>query len=109
MTVAETNSQLAKESLISNIRTSRTTKRNIIFNYLNYEKMGYDMKKTRSQMLFEAYPTMTMQDIIDFNQKYIKGQKKTVMVLGKEEDMDFNALSKYGKVTKLQLEDIFGF
>lgn len=109
MPVAETNFQLAKESLISNIRTSRTTKRNIIFNYLNYEKMGYDMKKTRSQMLFEAYPTMTMQDIIDFNQKYIKGQKKTVMVLGKEEDMDFNALSKYGKVTKLQLEDIFGF
>lgn len=109
MPIAEANYQLAKESLISNIRTSRTTKRSIIFNYLHYEEMGYDMKKTRPQVLFEAYPLLTMQDIIDFNHKYIKGQKKTIMVLGKEEDMDFNALSKYGKVTKLSLEQIFGF
>jgi hypothetical protein len=31
------------------------------------------------------------------------------MCLGKESDMDFNALAKFGKVKKLKLEDIFGY
>ena len=50
-----------------------------------------------------------MQDIVNFNHKYIKGQKKVYMCLGKEADMDFNALAKFGKVKKLKLEDIFGY
>lgn len=110
MPVAENNFTLAKEGLINNIRTKRVTKMSIIYTYLNYEKMGYDTKKkTRDQILFETYPNMTMQDVIDFNHKYIKGQKKVYMCLGKESEMDFGALSKFGKVKKLQLEDIFGY
>ena len=76
---------------------------------LQAEKMGYDMKKSRNQILFEAYPNVTMQDVVNFNHKNIKGQKKVYMCLGKESDMDFGALSKYGKVQKLTLEDIFGY
>ena len=109
MPESEANFQMAKDAMISGIRTARTTKMGIINSYLNYEKMGYDMKKSRAQILFEAYPKVTMQDIVNFNHKYIKGQKKVYMCLGKEADMDFNALAKFGKVKKLKLEDIFGY
>lgn len=109
MPVAQANFDLAKESLLSGCRTARTTKMGIISSYLNYEKMGYDMKKSRNQILFEAYPSMTMQDVINFNHKYIKGQKKVYMCLGKESDMNFEELAKFGKVKKLTLEDIFGY
>ena len=81
----------------------------IINSYLYYEKMGFDPKKPRAKILFEAYPKVTMQNVIDFNKKYIKGQKKVYMCLGKEAEMDFNALGKFGKVKKLKLEDIFGY
>lgn len=109
MPVAEANFKMAQDAAISSIRTDRTTKFSIISSYLTYEKMGFDMKKTRGQILFETYPTLSMQDLVNFNQKYLKGQKKFYMVLGREADMDFNALSKFGKVKKLTLEDIFGY
>ena len=110
MPVAESNFQLAKDAEINSIRTSRTTKMGIINSYLYYEKMGFDTKKkTRAQILFEAYPNVTMQNVIDFNHKYIKGQKKVYMCLGKEADMNFDELGKFGKVKKLTLEDIFGY
>ena len=109
MPEAQANFDLAKESMLSLCRTKRTTKMGIINAYLNYEKMGYDMKKTRYKILFDAYPKVTMQDIVNFNHKYIKGQKKVYMALGKEADMDFNALAKFGKVKKLTLKDVFGY
>lgn len=109
MPVAEANFQLAKDAMINEIRTARTTKMGVINNYLGYERMGYDMKKTRAQILFEAYPAVTMQDVVNFNHKYIKGQKKVYMCLGKESDMNFNELAKFGKVKKLTLEEIFGY
>ena len=109
MPVAEANFQLAKDAQINGIRTSRATKMGIINRYLYYEKMGFDMKKDRNQILFEAYPAVTMQDVVNFNHKYIKGQKKVYMCLGKESEMDFKALGKFGKVKKVTLEDVFGY
>ena len=109
MPEAPANFQMAKDAQISAIRTARTTKMGIINSYLYYERMGFNPKKNHAKMLFEAYPNVTMQDIVNFNHKYIKGQKKVYMCLGKEADMDFNALAKFGKVKKLKLEDIFGY
>ena len=109
MPESEANFQMAKDAMISGIRTARTTKMGIINSYLYYERMGFNPKKNHAKMLFEAYPNVTMQDVINFNHKYIKGQKKVYMCLGKEADMDFNALAKFGKVKKLKLEDIFGY
>ena len=109
MPVAEANFAMDKDAEISGIRTARTTKMGIINSYLYYEKMGFDPKKPRAKILFDAYPKVTMQNVIDFNKKYIKGQKKVYMCLGKEADMDFGALAKFGKVKKLKLEDIFGY
>ena len=100
---------MAKDALISGIRTQRTIKRSVIFNYLAYERMGFDTKKPVSKFYFETYPTMTMQDVINFNHKYIKGKKMNYMLLGKESDIDFNAIKKYGKLQKLTLEQIFGY
>lgn len=109
MPQAQANFDLAQGSLISQTRTARTTKMGIINSYLSYEKMGFDMKKPLGKINLEAYPTLTMQDVVNFNHKYIRGQKKHYMVLGKESDMDFKALGKFGTVKKLTLEQIFGY
>ena len=107
MPQAEANFKLAKDALIASSRTARTTKFGIINAYLQCERMGW--KEPLRKQLFAAYPTMTMQNLVNFQQQNIKGQKKAYLILGKESDMDFDALSKFGKVKKLTLDEIFGY
>jgi hypothetical protein len=52
---------------------------------------------------------MTINDVKNFNANYIKGQKRVVVVLGNEKEVDLKGLEKYGKVTTLTLEEIFGY
>ena len=107
MPQAEANFKLAKDALIAGSRTARTTKFGIINSYLNCERMGW--KEPLSKQNFQAYPKMTMNDLVNFQKQHIKGQKKTYLILGKESEMDFNALSKFGKVKKLTLDEVFGY
>jgi predicted Zn-dependent peptidase len=107
MPQAEANFQLAKDALIAGSRTARTTKFAIIGAYLQCEKMGW--KEPLRKQNFQAYQKMAMKDLVNFQQQYIKGQKKCYLLLGKESEMDFNALAKFGKVKKLTLDEIFGY
>ena len=107
MPQADANFRLAKDALLAGSRTARTTKLGIISAYLNCEKMGW--KEPLRKQNFQAYQKMTMQDLVSFQQKHIKGQKKAYLLLGKESEMDFNALAKFGKVKKLTLDEIFGY
>jgi predicted Zn-dependent peptidase len=108
MPESENAFSLAKESLITDIRTERITKMNLLWNYIDALKMGRktDIRKD----LFSKIPTFTFADIKKFQEQYIKGKPKTYVILGKESDLDFVKLEQlYGPVTKLKLEDIFGF
>ena len=107
MPQAEANFKLAKDALLAGSRTARTTKMGIINAYLQCERMGW--KEPLRKQNFQAYQKLTMNDLTNFQQQYIKGQKKTYLILGKESEMDFNALAKFGKVKKLTLDEIFGY
>ena len=107
MPVAEANFKLAKDALIAGSRTNRTTKFVIISNYLYCEKLG--LKEPLNKQNFQAYQKMTMQDLVNFQRQYIKGQKKVYLILGKESEIDFNRLAKFGKVKKLTLDQVFGY
>ena len=107
MPEAEANFNLAKDALIAGTRTARTTKFGIISTYLQCEKMGW--KEPLRKMYFQTYPKMTMQDLLNFQRQYIKGKKKVYLILGKESEIDFNRLAKFGKVKKLTLDQVFGY
>jgi predicted Zn-dependent peptidase len=107
MPVSELNFDLAKTSLISQYRTNRTRKMSIINYYLTCEEMG--LKAPMDKTNFNAIQKMTINDVKNFNANYIKGQKRVVVVLGNEKEVDLKGLEKYGKVAKLSLEEIFGY
>ena len=107
MPQAEANFKLAQDALLAGSRTARTTKFGIISTYLQCEKMGW--KEPLRKQNYQAYQKMTMQDLVNFQKQYIKGQKKSYLILGKESEIDFNKLSKFGKVKKLTLDEIFGY
>ena len=79
----------------------------IISVYLHCERMG--LKEPLNKQNFAAYQKMTMNDLTSFQKQYIKGQKKSYLILGKESEIDFNKLAKFGKVKKLTLDEIFGY
>jgi predicted Zn-dependent peptidase len=108
MPVSEISFELAKESILSGIRNERITKMSVIWNYINAQKMGYmeDIRKT----YFETIPNMTMDDVVLFNEHYIKSKPKTYVILGNEKVVDFKQVQKeFGPLTKLTREQIFGY
>lgn len=99
--------QIAKERMITNIRTQRILREDILWNYLNAKEFG---ETTDSRIeLFEKIPTMTLNDVKAFQQKYIKDKPFTYCILGDIKDLDMDALKKIGPVTTLTQEDIFGY
>lgn len=108
MPISERAFQLAQESMLTDMNTNRITNMSVIWNYLAAQKMGrdYDIRK----LLYKTIPGMSLDDVIDFNKKYIKGQPKTYVILGNEDDINFEEIEKrYGPVTKLDQETYFGY
>lgn len=104
---SELSFNLSKEGIMNKIRTERIAKMNIIWTYLNNQRMGYTTDNRKE--LFQKIPSMTMQDVVAFANKYLKDKPKTYLVLGNEKDIDFKTLEKYGEIIRLSQEDIFGY
>ncbi|MDR1226625.1 MAG: insulinase family protein [Prevotellaceae bacterium] len=98
---------LAKEGIISRMRTERTTKDAILWHYDAARRLGLDYDIRRD--IFTKVPTFTMEDMKSFQQQNIKNLTYTYSILGDEKALDMNKMQSYGKVTKLSQKEIFGY
>jgi len=98
---------IAKESILTNIRTSRILRENILWNYIDAKEFGYQTDSRKE--LFAKIPQMTLADVKAFQEKYIKGKNYDYCILGDTKDLDMNLLSSFGKIKELSLEEIFGY
>ena len=107
MPESENNFNACKQSIIQGIRSERITKAGILFNYESAKKLGldYDIRKD----IYQKVPNMTMEEIKSFEEKHVRDKQYTTLIVGKKEGLDAKVLEKYGKVTYLTLEDIFGY
>lgn len=107
MPEAENNFKASKEAIIQGMRSDRITKANILFNYEDARKLGldYDIRKD----IFKNVPDLTLAQMKTFEQNHLKNMKYTVLVVGKKENLDLKTLEKYGKITFLPLQDLFGY
>jgi predicted Zn-dependent peptidase len=108
--MAESENALAdsRSAIIKNIQTERITKGSILWRYEHAKRMGTD-DRDRRRDVYEQVPRMTMEDLAEFFDAYIKGRKYTILVLGDVDKLDFNVLGEYGQVTPLSLEEVFGY
>ncbi|MEO6884458.1 MAG: insulinase family protein [Bacteroidia bacterium] len=97
----------AKDAILQKIRTERITRAQILFNYENAQKLGLD-HDIRSD-IFAKVPSLTLNDIENFQKNYVKGLKYTILVMGDKNALDLKALAKYGQVNFLTMKDIFGY
>lgn len=107
MPVSEKAFEIAKESLISRLRTERITRFGILEYYLGQEDLGLS-EDTRRQ-LYEAVQNMTLEDVVAYQQANIKDRKYITCILGRESDLDMKSLEKWGKIIRLTPKDIFGY
>ena len=108
MPVSENAFKLAKEAMMTDFVSNRTTKMSVIWSFLNDRKMGraYDL----DQVLYEKIPAMTMEDVKKFNEKFIKNQSKTYIILGNENVLDLKSIeAKFGPLERVSPETYFGY
>ena len=97
----------SKSGIKNTIATTRTTKTGILFSYLNAQKKGinYDM----NEKMYREVDKFSFADINTFHAQNISKKPYTLTVVGKEDKLNWNVLSKFGTVKKLTLEQIFGY
>jgi predicted Zn-dependent peptidase len=96
----------AQQSLLKTIAAARTTKMGVLSSYLNARYLGIDYDINR--LLYEKIPQLTLQDLVSFEQQYIKGKPLRYLILGKEDELlESGNLSELGAVHRLTLDDIF--
>ena len=99
--------QIAKDGLISRLRTDRTVKNEVLWSYLNIRNRG--LKHERMQAVFDKVQTMTLDDVKATQQKWVKDQHYIYGILGDIKDLDLNYLKTLGDIKTLSQEDIFGY
>lgn len=97
----------AQESVVQQIRTERITKAAKLSSYRRARKLGLD--RDIRQDVFSKVPSMTIRDVKAFHEANFKNRKFNIMVLGKKESLNLDELKKYGEVTFLSLQDLFGY
>lgn len=98
---------LAKQSLVKSIQSKRTTKFNIISRYLELQQLG--LNHDYMQDIYTKLPTLTLKDVVNFQQANIAHKTYRYIILGDEKSIDMKALEKLGPVKHLTTEEIFGY
>ena len=98
---------IAKEAVISTMRTERVTGEGVFWSYLNDRDMGFT--KNTDKEKFKAVQAITLEDVKATQEKWVKGRNYTYAILGDKNDLDTEFLETLGSVKYLTLEEIFGY
>jgi zinc protease len=97
----------AKESSLKQIASSRIIKTNIFFNQLGLKKLGFDYDIRKDT--YARIQNLTLEGTNDFFNKEVKTKQYNTAIIGKKENLDFEALKKLGEIEEVTLEEIFNY
>ncbi len=107
MPVAENQFEQAKSAIQSKIETERIIKDDVFWRFLSNQDRGL-ATDTRKQT-YEYVQNASMGDLEQFFNDRIKGSSYVVMILGDKSTMNLDALAKFGEVSVVSKETIFGY
>lgn len=107
MPKAENQFNSSRNASLKQISTQRYTRSNIFFYWLSLQDRGihYDINKD----IYAETQKMTMKDLENFFNHHIKGKKFNIGLIGKKENLDWEAVNKLGTVQELSVEELFGY
>ncbi len=107
MPESEAAFKVAKEGLISRLRTERTTKMDVLWKFIYLRHLGLDADF--EPQIFEQVQNMTLGDVKATQQQWVKDRKYTYGILGDIRDLDLNYLKTLGPIKTISQEELFGY
>lgn len=98
---------IAKQALITRLRTQRTTRDAIIWSYLDARDLGLDTDI--NQTIFEHAEQLDMKTLLDLQKKYIKARTHCYSIVADRSRIDMDVVRSLGTVTDVDIKDICGF
>lgn len=98
---------IAKEGLLSRLRTERTTREGVLYSYIRLRHLG--LSQDRNRQVFEQVQSMTLDDVKATQQQWVKGRHYVYGILGDIKDIDLNYLKTLGPIRSVSQEEIFGY
>ena len=107
MPVLEGQAQQARHSILRRIESERIVPGRYFWESLTARRLGFD--KDMREDLYQRLQDSDMGDLLDFQQKHVRGRAYKHVVLGSADRMDWAALEQVGPVRKLSMEEVFGY
>jgi len=107
MPAATEQFEAAKAATLKKIAAQRITKSNIFWSYERLQKLG--IENDNREAMYNTIKDMTMEDLKEFFNTNIKGEKYNVLVIGNKKDVDMKALAKLGKVQEMDVDNLFNY
>ena len=107
MPESEASFAIAKESMISDLRTKRIVGKDVLNSYIDCRDLGLD--EPLDKAIWEAIQTMTLDDVKAVQKEWVKDRNYTYCILGDIKDLDMNYLKTLGPVKIVSIDDIFGY
>ena len=107
MPQSESAFDLAKNGALDRLRTMRVTNSLALWKYVNTLNMG--VNEDRNKLYYDYLQDATLQDVVKFQQQFVKGRTFHYAILGDKKRLDMKALKKMGEVVELSSKDIFGY
>lgn len=78
-----------------------------IFSYINAKHMDIDYDKRKVE--YNSLDKLKMEDLVRFHKENLSGKAFTYCIVGPEGKIKIDELKKYGELTTLSLDEIFGY
>lgn len=104
---AEKSFQGSKYSAINAIATDRITKDGVIYSFLADKKLGIDHDSRIDE--FAGLQPLTFEDIKAFHAKNVANKPYNYCIVASDKKVKLEDMQKFGTVTKLKLDQIFGY
>lgn len=98
---------IAKQGLLSRMRTQRYRGLRLLDYYRSCRRLGLD--EPLDKAVFEELQGLTLEDVKAIQKQWVAGRTYTYGILGDPADLDMPYLRMLGPVKTLTLEDIFGY
>ena len=98
---------VSKGNALNAIETTRITKGDIIDAYFADQKLGFDHDSRIDE--YNGLKPLTFADIKTFHEQKVANKTYNYCIVASEKNVKMEDMQKYGTVTKLTLEQIFGY
>ena len=107
MPVSKPQMKHTQDSILKRLESERISTAQLYWKYRASKFLGYD--HDLRQNIYNKMQSFQAEDLVQFQQQYVKDRDFTFIVLGSKERVDLNYLSTFGEVEEVSLEQVFGF